>query len=53
MNIGERIKAQRDKKGWSQRELSRQSGVPQGTISRLESGAHQDISMSVARRLAR
>jgi len=43
---------QREKKGWSQHELARQSGIPQATISRLESGYMKDIQTMLARRLA-
>jgi transcriptional regulator with XRE-family HTH domain len=53
MRLGQRIKAQREKKGWSQHELARQSGIPQATISRLESGDIKDIQTALARRLAR
>lgn len=53
MRIGQRIKVQREKKGWSQHALARQSGIPQATISRLESGGMKDIQTTLARRLAR
>jgi len=53
MRMGQRIKAQREKKGWSQHELARQSGIPQATISRLESGEMKDVQTMLARRLAR
>jgi transcriptional regulator with XRE-family HTH domain len=53
MRMGQRIKMQREKKGWSQHELARQSGIPQATISRLESGDMKDIQTMLARRLAR
>ncbi len=38
MEIVGKILAARDRKGWSQRELSRISGIPQKTISRIENG---------------
>ena len=53
MHLGQRIKTQREKKGWSQHELARQSGIPQGTISRIESGTMHDIQTTYAKRLAR
>jgi len=36
----------------SQAELSRRSGVPQSTVSRLESGASQGIDFGVLEKLA-
>ena len=53
MAFGQRIKALREEKGLSQSELARQCGVAQATISRLESGALQDVQTSTARALAR
>lgn len=41
----------REARGWSQSELSRQSGVPQATISRIESGTRR-IDLDVLERLA-
>ena len=38
MNLGERVKNLREKKGWNQKELSDRCGITQATISRLESG---------------
>jgi Predicted transcriptional regulator with C-terminal CBS domains len=37
--------------GWSQRELSRRSGVPQSMISRIESGKLADVALAMATRL--
>ena len=36
VRIGDLIKLVRESKGWTQIELSRRSGVPQNTISRIE-----------------
>jgi len=41
----------REARGWSQSELSRQSSVPQATISRIESGTRR-IDLDVLERLA-
>lgn len=40
-----RVKALREMKGWSQGELSRRSGVPQSTISRLEARGTPSIDL--------
>ena len=53
MTLGERIKALRERKGWSQSELARQCDIAQATISRLESGDLKDVQTAVAKRLAR
>ena len=53
MRMGQRILVQRKKKQWSQDDLARQSGVPQPTISRIESGTMRDMQVGIARRLAR
>lgn len=37
--------------GWSQRELSRRSGVPQSTMSRIETGKQPDVSLLTATHL--
>jgi transcriptional regulator with XRE-family HTH domain len=37
--------------GWSQRELSRRSGMPQSMISRIEAGKLPDVSLLTAARL--
>ena len=38
MPVALRVQELREKRGWSQSELSRRSGVPQATISRIELG---------------
>lgn len=53
MSLGSRIKRERERKGWSQNELSRLSGVRQALISELESEKKQDTTGYVLRRLAR
>ena len=53
MPLGSRLKRERERKGWSQNELSRQSGVRQALISELESGKKQDTTGLVLKRLAR
>ncbi len=51
--LGLRIKELRTAKGWSQRELSRQAGVRQATVSHLESGNVQTVDLSVLERIAK
>lgn len=41
MSVGQRIKQEREQRGWSQGELARRSGVLQGVLSRIESGARK------------
>ena len=48
-----RIKEIRDVKGWSQAELARRSGVPQPTISRLEAGQSDSVSLTNLEKLAK
>jgi transcriptional regulator with XRE-family HTH domain len=52
MTVRLRLVVLRNLRGWSQAELARRSGVPQGTISRLEAGKHQGINFTVLERLA-
>lgn len=47
-----RITEIREVKGWSQAELARRSGVPQPTISRLESGKTRTIDLDNLENLA-
>jgi transcriptional regulator with XRE-family HTH domain len=39
--IGQRLKEERLRKGWSQRDLSRETGVNADTISGIETGQHE------------
>jgi transcriptional regulator with XRE-family HTH domain len=50
--IARSLKAARQRKGLSQRELSAESGIPQGHISRIESGV-VDLRVSTLVELAR
>jgi transcriptional regulator with XRE-family HTH domain len=50
--ISLRIQQLREAKGWSQSELSRQSGVPQTTISRLEAGKIGVVNLAHLEKLA-
>lgn len=36
MNVGEKVKELRDRRGWNQSQLADKSGVPQTTISNIE-----------------
>jgi transcriptional regulator with XRE-family HTH domain len=51
--ISIRLEELRRAKGWSQAKLSRESGVPQGTISKLESGATGSIAFANLEKLAK
>ena len=53
LSLGERIKLQRERKGWSQRELATRARVNYSLISRLESGDVVDTFTSRMRRIAR
>jgi transcriptional regulator with XRE-family HTH domain len=53
MNLGDRLKSAREKKGWSQRELARQAHVRYATISELENGKRIAMNTDTAKRLAR
>ena len=48
----QRIKALRERKGWSQSELARRAGVTSQYIVQLESGARKNPSLDVLRKLA-
>lgn len=39
--IGQRVRAMRERRLWSQRDLSERAGVPQATISRVESDQNE------------
>ena len=53
MRLGERLKAAREKKGWSQRELARQANVRYATISELERGIRTAMNTDTAKKIAR
>jgi transcriptional regulator with XRE-family HTH domain len=53
MPLGEFIKRAREEKGWSQRDLSRRSGVSISTIHNLEQGLVKTLRLETARLLAR
>jgi transcriptional regulator with XRE-family HTH domain len=50
--IGRRLKAQRKALKLTQEDVERLSGVPQATISRLESGKTEDLQVRTLRALA-
>jgi len=52
MTLGEKIRAEREKRGWSQHELSRRAKVRQALLSALETGKQTDTTASVVKRLA-
>lgn len=39
--LGERVRAARDRKLWTQRELSEATGIMEATISRIENGKYR------------
>jgi len=47
-----RIEDLRKAQGWSQSELARRSGVPQPTISRIESGKTSAVDFTVLEKLS-
>jgi len=50
--FGDRVRQARERRGWSQRELARQSGVDIGWVNRVESGERHGISLERAWQLA-
>lgn len=52
MGVRDRVRALRDKKGWTQNHLADVSGIPQPTIWRLEKGIIRNPKSSVVQRLA-
>ena len=50
--IGETVRSSREEHGWTQMELSHRSGVPQNTISQIETSV-QDPRVNTLRRIAR
>lgn len=52
MTVGERLFAQRRRRGLTQQALADLAGVSQGLIARIERGNVKDPAMTVIRRLA-
>lgn len=50
--ISLRLRELRTAKGWTQQELAQRSGVPQYTISRLESGEPESVNLAHLEQLA-
>jgi transcriptional regulator with XRE-family HTH domain len=50
--LAKRLRALRERAGWSQETVSQRSGVPQGVISRMERGPNKRPVESTLRRLA-
>lgn len=50
--IGERVREEREKRGWSVSELARRSGVPRWHIQQIESGAFKEPRTPVLSKLA-
>jgi transcriptional regulator with XRE-family HTH domain len=51
--LGQRLKAYRELAGLSQNDLSKHSGVPRPTITNVESGAQEGLTLANAQKLAR
>ena len=53
--MGQRVARERERKGWTQKELAARSKVPYETINRLEKGMHTsargDVIVALARTL--
>ena len=53
MSLGQKLRQLREKRGWSQNELSRQTGVRQALLSELESDKKRDTTGQALKHLAR
>lgn len=51
--FGIRMRRLREDRGWNQKELAERSGVDHGWINRLERGKGHNVSLDVARKIAR
>ena len=52
MHIGQRVKQVRERRGLTQRDLERETGVPQSAISQIESGERPSPGVDVVKRTA-
>ena len=52
MTFGERLKRERQKRGYSARQLARLAGVPPATIVKVESGEREYPSLPAALKIA-
>ena len=50
--LGTRVKRLRERRGWTQHELARHSGVSRTTIASLESGQRNSLSLENGARIA-
>ena len=53
MTIGARVRREREKRGWTVRDLARRAAVSPGAVSKLEGGARLSPSMELGKRLAK
>lgn len=51
--LADQLRQQRERRGWTQLELSRRSGVPQPSISRIEAGDRLQPRVQLVARLAK
>ena len=52
MTIGARVRWEREKRGWTVRELARRAEVSAGAVSKLEGGTRLSPSIELGKRLA-
>jgi XRE family transcriptional regulator of biofilm formation len=53
MTIGARVRRERQKRGWTVRELARRAAVSPGAVSKLEGGTRLSPSLELGKRLAK
>jgi len=53
MTIGTRVRREREKRGWTVRELARRAAVSPGAVSKLEGGSRVSPSLELGKRLAK
>lgn len=52
INLSNKIKEYRSKKGWSQKELAKRSGVPYKTLLKIEQGISKEPSIQTVYKIA-